>query len=245
MFTENNSDVDIVKALTINTEINQMFFNRPIVIILRGVAPASAHELKRLRTYMNPKQICKYTFCKAENTLSIYAELVIRAFICAAYNVCNKDLVFSFSPHGKPYWAENSEFHFNLSHSGNMIAIALSNVPVGIDIEGIDCPDLRVAKRFFSKDEQEYVFSKAQERVQRFYEIWTKKEAYTKYLGMGLSYPFNSFNVLEQTHHPNFICCKLSNFQISCYSMWLQAPVWVVSDYMKIISIAKEIIKYN
>jgi phosphopantetheinyl transferase len=54
--------------------------------------------------------------------------------------------------------------------------------------------------RFFHPDEQDYVFAaQGQERVKRFYEIWTKKESYLKYLGTGIDCALNSFSVLYQT----------------------------------------------
>lgn len=103
---------------------------------------------------------------------------------------------------GKPYLPDQHCFHFNLSHSGRWVVIAWGEEPVGIDVEMMefDRGKEQLACRFFHPDEQDYVFAaQGQERVKRFYEIWTKKESYLKYLGSGIDCALNSFSVLHQT----------------------------------------------
>ncbi len=95
---------------------------------------------------------------------------------------------------GKPY-IENSDIHFNITHSKDFRAVAIGQAQVGIDAEFLRKADLRVAKRF-TKPEQEYISETDSDN--RFFEIWTKKEAYLKYLGVGLSGGLDSFNVLEK-----------------------------------------------
>ncbi len=63
---------------------------------------------------------------------------------------------------------------FNISHAGDYIACAVSDDPVGVDIELIKTADMQIAERFFTTDETAYIKSGQQE--QRFYEVWTKKE---------------------------------------------------------------------
>ncbi|MDR1805701.1 MAG: 4'-phosphopantetheinyl transferase superfamily protein [Clostridium sp.] len=100
-------------------------------------------------------------------------------------------LRFARGEFGKPYFAGIEDFHFSLSHSGEYLALATHDSPVGVDIELLRKPDLLVARRFFTKDEQEYVA----EDEKRFFEVWTRKEAYIKYTGMGLRTPLPSFSV--------------------------------------------------
>jgi 4'-phosphopantetheinyl transferase len=100
---------------------------------------------------------------------------------------------------GKPFLPGRKDFHFNLSHSGNWVVIAWSDRPMGIDVEVIamDEGKEQLARRFFSADEQDYLFAtQGQERALRFFEIWTKKESYLKYLGTGINRPLHSFSVL-------------------------------------------------
>lgn len=96
---------------------------------------------------------------------------------------------------GKPYVVGAPGFHFNLSHSGKWVVIAYGDTPVGIDVEEINsgADTQSIAKRFFSPDEQTHVLG----CKERFYEIWTAKESYIKYVGKGLQMGLDSFSVLS------------------------------------------------
>lgn len=87
--------------------------------------------------------------------------------------------------------------HFNMSHSGDYVVIAVSQSPVGVDIEYKSKNHLSVAKRCFHEKEYQSILSHETEKEQakRFLEIWTMKEAYVKCSGQGMSVPFNSFDV--------------------------------------------------
>ena len=101
---------------------------------------------------------------------------------------------------GKPFLPGREGFQFNLSHSGRWVIIAWADTPVGIDVETIDMTDGKeqLARRFFSAHEQDYLFSaEGRERALRFFEIWTKKESYLKYLGTGINRSLSSFSVLK------------------------------------------------
>lgn len=89
---------------------------------------------------------------------------------------------------GKPY-IPNAPF-FNLSHSGDFVIIAVSEKPVGIDIQEPVAPERaqKIARRFFTLEEQEL--------TARFTELWTRKEAYIKFTGIGLSAMLSAFSVL-------------------------------------------------
>lgn len=103
------------------------------------------------------------------------------------------DVSFNRNPKGKPY-IENGNIYFNITHSKDFTAVAIGKAQVGIDAEYLGTADLRVIKRF-TKPEQDYI--RKDDSNNRFFEIWTKKEAYLKYKGVGLSGGLNSFNVLE------------------------------------------------
>lgn len=95
--------------------------------------------------------------------------------------------------HGKPYFKE-SDIYFNISHTDALQAVAIGKSEVGVDIEKIRDVNLKVASRF-TKEEYDYVMEA--ESSNRFFEIWTKKEAYLKFKGTGISGGLNSFNVFE------------------------------------------------
>ena len=95
--------------------------------------------------------------------------------------------------HGKPYF-EGCDIYFNISHSDVLQAIAIGDSEVGVDIEKIRNVNLQVASRFL-KEECDYIM--AANSTECFFEIWTKKEAYLKYLGAGISGGLKSFSVFE------------------------------------------------
>lgn len=87
---------------------------------------------------------------------------------------------------------------FNLSHSGRVAILAVARQPVGVDIEEVrPLPDAyTVARRFFSAAEREALSALRADRWLRgFYSCWTRKEAFIKGIGDGLSRPLESFDV--------------------------------------------------
>ena len=95
---------------------------------------------------------------------------------------------------GKPYFKHIPDLFFSISHTDGLTVIALSDCEVGIDVERIKKADLRIIKRFLN-EEAEYITEQDSDR--RFFEVWTKKEAYLKYTGYGLSGGLDSVNVLK------------------------------------------------
>lgn len=86
----------------------------------------------------------------------------------------------------KPYFV-NSNFKFNLSHSGNMVMCIISDIEVGCDIEQIRKIDLEIAKRFFNKSEYNLIMNEKEEnRTAMFFRLWTLKESYIKCNGTGI-----------------------------------------------------------
>lgn len=91
---------------------------------------------------------------------------------------------FSYSTFGKPYFTEYPDIHFNISHCSRGIACAVSDNPVGIDIEKIQYNDLTAQKVL---DSDEYKKTKAScNPAGTFTEFWTKKESLLKLTGQGL-----------------------------------------------------------
>lgn len=110
-----------------------------------------------------------------------------------------EEISYEYGEHGKPRLADKlleqvGNFEFNLSHSKDYAVLAVSDKSVGIDVEHIRKNRLSVAKRFFCRKEYEDILSlPEEEQDKRFLEYWTMKEAYVKYLGTGMSTPFDSF----------------------------------------------------
>jgi|SRR5579862_4153432 len=109
---------------------------------------------------------------------------------------------FVYGPRGKPALSNNSLHHsicFNLSHSHGLSVLGITRErEIGIDIELIR-PEIAgedIAKRYFSRREVEELNKLPPElRTEGFFHCWTRKEAYVKARGDGLSIPLESFDV--------------------------------------------------
>jgi len=107
-------------------------------------------------------------------------------------------------PGGKPRIAGQDHFHYNLSHSGNRVVIAWGDSPIGADVQQMhmDTGKEELARQFFTKDEQDYIFEQPELTQTRFYRVWTGKESYLKYLGTGLKVSLDSFSILSPEVSP-------------------------------------------
>jgi len=108
----------------------------------------------------------------------------------------------NYGKNDKPVLADiydSTEMHFNLSHSEGLAIYAFTgDREIGIDIEQIrDIPDMeQIFERFFSPRENEvfHILSESK-RKEAFFNCWTRKEAFIKATGDGLSRPLDGFDV--------------------------------------------------
>jgi medium-chain acyl-[acyl-carrier-protein] hydrolase len=110
------------------------------------------------------------------------------------------DLQFGYNPQGKPQLAgESAGLRFNLAHSHGLALVALCRGrEIGVDLERIR-PEFAgdpVARRFFSPREVATLRAlPAERRHEAFFVCWTRKEAYLKATGKGLTLPLDCFDV--------------------------------------------------
>jgi 4'-phosphopantetheinyl transferase len=126
----------------------------------------------------------------------------LRKILAGYLDADPSDLTFTYSKKEKPSLGpafSNSGLTFNLSHSGGIALCAFSRCrEVGVDVEQIrrDFDVEGIARRFFSPHEQnELAQFPTAERVEAFFRCWTRKEAYIKATGDGLSLPLAQFDV--------------------------------------------------
>jgi 4'-phosphopantetheinyl transferase len=132
----------------------------------------------------------------------IVARARLRQLLGERLGVAPGSLQFVYNPHGKPALARRPgqrDLRFNVSHSGELAAYAFAEGrDVGVDVEAVrELPDADdIAMRFFSRRERAaYMRLPARERPQGFFNCWTRKEAFIKALGEGLSHPLERFDV--------------------------------------------------
>lgn len=105
---------------------------------------------------------------------------------------------------GKPFFPFNKDIHFSISHTNQYIAIALSNTPIGIDIEEERKYKKALVERFLHPKEALYLetLQSQEEQDGAFTKIWTIKEAYVKCTGTGIANNFQNFYISLSQDQP-------------------------------------------
>ncbi|MCR5049990.1 MAG: 4'-phosphopantetheinyl transferase superfamily protein [Paludibacteraceae bacterium] len=93
---------------------------------------------------------------------------------------------WQYNEHGKPHLKNGP--YFSISHCKEAIAVAISDKPVGIDIEFIRPAKKELMERVMSEEEKRKVecLESKEERDRLFTRLWTQKEAIVKYVGTGI-----------------------------------------------------------
>ncbi len=111
-------------------------------------------------------------------------------------------IIFEYETHGKPKLAatlNSKNINFNLSHTEDLALCAVCrDRAIGVDVEFIRPMDdaEAIARRFFSRAESEkFCALPAAQKPTAFFNCWTRKEAFIKALGEGLSHPLDQFEV--------------------------------------------------
>jgi 4'-phosphopantetheinyl transferase len=123
----------------------------------------------------------------------VIARGVARSLLSRYLNICPSEVVFEYGEFGKPALdgRHESKLCFNVSHTDTLLAIAIStDIDVGIDIEPMSRTtehDDLVARYFCQSEQAAFDELAAHLRPRTFLNAWTRKEAYLKAVGTGLS----------------------------------------------------------
>lgn len=143
----------------------------------------------------------RFYFDRDRNRFTV-ARGVLRQLLGTYLNLDPREIGFVYGPQGKPDLAEpqnSSGIRFNLSHSGEIALLAVSLYrDLGVDVEQVraDFATGEIATRFFSPEEcLKLEAVPVHQSADTFFNCWTRKEAYIKARGGGLSIPLDSFEV--------------------------------------------------
>lgn len=152
------------------------------------VAALSPDELERAARYRRPLDQERFRRTRG----------VLRLLLEQYTGVTPRAVRLAANIHGKPRLTGGT-LQFNVSHSDDLALFAFSQArAVGVDVEQRrDGDEWRsIAAHFFSSREQGVLSTLSGETLTRvFFTIWTRKEAYVKARGLGLSLPLDSFDV--------------------------------------------------
>lgn len=160
-----------------------------------------AAELATLRPLLSQDEnarAARFVFDRDRNRF-IAGRAVLRRILGRYLAKEPESLRFSYNGFGKPWLTGERAWslHFNLSHAGGVAALAVSHLhEIGIDIEERKPLKEDIARRFFSAAEYgELRELSGRDYIEAFYRCWTRKEAFVKAHGEGLSLNLASFDV--------------------------------------------------
>jgi len=140
-------------------------------IFLEYYSKASSERKQKIDSYS----------LKKDKILSLAASVLLKLAL-EKFDIPEKNQKIKNAKTGKPYLTDYKDLFFNLSHSEKIASCVIGSSVNGIDIELVKTSRIKMAERFFSKDDTDYIFNAHtdSEKDFRFYECWTLKEAFCK-----------------------------------------------------------------
>lgn len=194
----------------------------------------STDERKRAESFAHVRDKNRY----------IIARGILRVLLGYYLGIAPERVCFSYGSNGKPHLANSlagSGLEFNLSHAANLAVYAFANrTQVGIDIEPLNkgLAWRQLAPIVFSAREQaELAEIPEDEKAEAFLRGWTRKEAFVKGCGTGLSLDLNAFDVplgrLENTSPvPLFAYLRRSEGTRKLSDDWWLCPIDPIADFV-------------
>jgi 4'-phosphopantetheinyl transferase len=113
---------------------------------------------------------------------------MLRTILSKKLNIHPDKIAYIYGPNGKP-GIKGDPLYFSISHTGNSFSFAISDhFSIGLDVEEInrDINFEAIIRRFFSANEGEYILNSKGKSRDRFFQLWTRKEAFLKAIGTGI-----------------------------------------------------------
>lgn len=150
-------------------------------------AQPGADLAQRLLGWLTPAERARIDRLRQpdDRVRSLVARAAARALVARDLGVDPVQVELTTEAHGKPCVRDRPDVQFSIAHSGACVAVALADVPVGVDLEvERDMPDaVHLAQTWFTPAEAARIAA----RPQDFLPLWTTKEAVLKTTGSGLS----------------------------------------------------------
>ncbi len=190
---------------------------------INSLTPDGYSKWYNLMSKEKKSKVDKLRF-EADKKRSVCGDMLAKKAVAEFLGMCAENVMLDIKENGKPY-PTNADAEFNISHSGDWVVCAVSQKPVGIDIEEIRPINLKIAKKFYTEDEifylfghtpteEEYTQTEDAEIYTRFFEIWTGKEAYLKYTGEGITVCLNKLKFNKENIHRDYF----DSYVVSVYS---------------------------
>jgi 4'-phosphopantetheinyl transferase len=182
------------------------------VHIWRAPLETSATDLAPIRELLSSDERARadrFVFGR-DRSAFIVARGFLRVILSLYLDRSPGEVRFIYGGYGKPSLVDSAcnggNLNFNLSHSGKLAIYGITlQRAVGVDLEKIssEFSGEAISRRFFSANEAIRLLSVPRsERRQAFFDCWTRKEAFIKAIGAGLSLPLDQFDVTLSPGEP-------------------------------------------
>lgn len=161
-------------------------------------APGALDDALRLLSRYRRDKTLRYRYERGK-MLSAGAGLLLDNML-RSRGLRERDMRYVEGEHGKPVFEQYPELHFSLSHSGTLVACAIGEVPVGVDVQTIVTARESLVNYTMSEAEKAHLnaLDDVDAKNAYFTQLWTLKECYAKATGTGLSHIFPSFEITER-----------------------------------------------
>ncbi|MBO0856853.1 MAG: 4'-phosphopantetheinyl transferase superfamily protein [Chloracidobacterium sp.] len=206
--------------------------------------PQVVSSLSGLLSPAEKERAARFYFLKDRLAFAV-ARGGLRVILSKYLKVDPRQIDFRYNFHGKPALAQemgNDMLRFNLSHSGEIVLYAVSrDREIGIDVEQLkeDFASQDIAGQFFAPSEVKALLDLPPKlQKQAFFNCWTRKEAFIKAIGEGLSFPLDQFEVsLIPGLKPKLLSIRGS---VSECSKWSLYDLVLKSDYAAAVAVEGE-----
>lgn len=118
---------------------------------------------------------------------------LLKRAVSELYGIDTDTLTIKKGEHGKPYFSQREDICFNISHSGDYVAVMVGDSPLGVDIQTIRPVKDRMIEKLCNESEKNFVYG-SNNKDRAFITLWTLKESYIKAIGTGMSFPMDEIN---------------------------------------------------
>lgn len=167
------------------------------------------NQLEKYVCYISKKRATKIEkYISNHNKItSLLTEMLLRYCLTCFYKVTIDDIKFIYNENQKPSIIGKENLHFSISHSCSIIGIAISDHPIGLDLEVQRVINLDIAKEFYSSEECCQIFKRGNNIYKDFFKVWTQKESRLKLFGenfLSLTEKVPKSTCITQT-----VCCNI------------------------------------
>ncbi len=207
------------KVTNIKVHVWHASLEQPAEVVLKLESVLSEEERQRADSFRS----------KENRQSFIVSRGILRNLLYRYTDIQPDQIQFNYTIHGKPFLAgpeSAPDISFNLSHAGLLVLYAFSwGRQVGIDVECIHPMEEmdQVAEINFSPREyNKFLRTREKERLTAFYNCWTRKEAFIKAVGSGMSFPLREVEVSFEPDVPAQL--------VTVYGSRQEAEGWTLHD---------------